>query len=148
MLVALSLTWRTILLTTGAPWQFCANKELEIWGKWLLSSIIVKRRFSIMCSCTSSTRSSSNDGWPSTALINHMLSTCCKLSAPATLNPLAHAVRPIDLAQLTMNFDGRYALCIQELYHRPHFTVGGRWNENLDLQPAQRCYSWAARQVT
>ena len=29
----------------------------------------------------------------------------------------------IDMAQLTMNFDRRYALCIQKLYHRPHFTV-------------------------
>ena len=30
----------------------------------------------------------------------------------------------IDLAQLTINFDRRYALCNQKLYHKPHFTVG------------------------
>ena len=45
------------------------------------------------------------------------LSTCCKLSAPATHHLLAHDVRHIDLAQLTMNFDWRYALRIQKLYH-------------------------------
>ena len=31
----------------------------------------------------------------------------------------------INLAQLMMNFDRRYALCIQKLYHRSHFTIGG-----------------------
>ena len=31
----------------------------------------------------------------------------------------------VDLAQRTLNFDRRYALCIQKLYHRPHFTIGG-----------------------
>ena len=30
-----------------------------------------------------------------------------------------------DLAKQTMNFDRRSALCIQKLYHRPHFTVRG-----------------------
>ena len=41
-----------------------------------------------------------NDVWPPTVLlIMHMLSTCCKLSAPATHHVLAHA---IDLAQLMM----------------------------------------------
>ena len=30
----------------------------------------------------------------------------------------------IDLTQLMMNFDRRYALCIQKLDHRLHFTVG------------------------
>ena len=39
-----------------------------------------------------------------------------------------------------MNFDRRYALCIQKLYHRPHFTVGGNWIKSLHLQPLQRCY--------
>ena len=47
----------------------------------------------------------------------------------------------IDLAQLTTYFYRRYALCIQNLYHSPHFTVGGCWNKSLYLQPLQRCYS-------
>ena len=46
----------------------------------------------------------------------------------------------IDLAQLTMYFDRRDALCIQKLYHRPHFTVGGCWNKSFHLQPLQLCY--------
>ena len=46
----------------------------------------------------------------------------------------------IGLAQLSMNFDRRYALCIQKIYHRPHFTVGGSWNKSLNLRPLQRCY--------
>ena len=46
----------------------------------------------------------------------------------------------IDLAQLTMNFDRRYALRIQELYDRAHFTFGESWNKSLYLQPLQRCY--------
>ena len=40
----------------------------------------------------------------------------------------------IALAQLT-NFYRRYALCIQKLHHRPHFTTGGSWNKSLYLQP-------------
>ena len=39
-----------------------------------------------------------------------------------------------------MNFDRRYALCVQKLYHRLHFTVGRSWNKSLHLQPLQRCY--------
>ena len=35
-----------------------------------------------------------------------------------------------DLTQPTMNFYRRYALYIQNLYHRPHFTVGGSWNKS------------------
>ena len=31
----------------------------------------------------------------------------------------------IHLAQLTKDFDRRYALCIQKLYYRPHFTSAG-----------------------
>ena len=46
----------------------------------------------------------------------------------------------IDIAQLTMNFVRSYALCIQKLYHRPYFTVGGCWNKSLYLEPLQRCY--------
>ena len=44
----------------------------------------------------------------------------------------------IDLAQL--NFDRRYALCIQKIYHRTHFTVGECWNKSFHVQPLQRCY--------
>ena len=33
-----------------------------------------------------------------------------------------------------------YALYIQKLYHRSHFTVGGSWNKNFQRQPLQRCY--------
>ena len=58
-----------------------------------------------------------NDGCPVTALlIMHMLSNCRKLSAPEMHHLLAHDFRPIDLERLT-NFDRRYALCIQKLYH-------------------------------
>ena len=39
-----------------------------------------------------------------------------------------------------MNFYLRYALCIQKLYHRPHFIVDGNWNKSLHLQLQQRCY--------
>ena len=46
----------------------------------------------------------------------------------------------IDLAQLMMNFDRRYALCIQKLYQRSHFTVGRCWNKSFHLQPLQRRY--------
>ena len=44
------------------------------------------------------------------------------------------------LVHLAMNFDERYALCIQKLYHRPRFTVGGSWNKSVHLQPLQLCY--------
>ena len=82
-----------------------------------------------------------NVGGPPTALlIVLVLSTCCKLSAPATHHLLAHDVSPIDMAELTMTFDRRYALCIQNVYHRPNFTVGGSWNKSLHLQPLQRCF--------
>ena len=50
--VPLTPTWGTIFWTTGAPWQFYATGS----GKWLLCSVIVKRRRSIMISRTSSTR--------------------------------------------------------------------------------------------
>ena len=46
----------------------------------------------------------------------------------------------IDLAQLTINLYRRYALCIQKLYHRPHFTAGRCSNKSLHLQPLQRCF--------
>ena len=46
----------------------------------------------------------------------------------------------IDLAQLTMNFDRRYALCIQKLYCKLHFTVRRCWNKILHLQLLQQCY--------
>ena len=44
------------------------------------------------------------------------------------------------LAQLIMNFHRRCALCIQKLYHRPDFIVGGSWNKSLHLQSLQRRY--------
>ena len=46
----------------------------------------------------------------------------------------------INLEELTMNFDRRYALYIHKVYHRMHFTVSGCWNKSLKLQPLQRCY--------
>ena len=46
----------------------------------------------------------------------------------------------IDLAHLTMNFNRRYALCIQKNYHRPHFTVGVCRNKSLQYQPLRQCY--------
>ena len=47
---------------------------------------------------------------------------------------------PPKFESSVMNFDRRYALCVQNLYHRPHFTVGDSWNKSLHLQPLQRCY--------
>ena len=84
-----------------------------------------------------------NDRWPPTALIMHMLKTCFKLSIPATAathHLLVLDFRPIILGQLTIHIDWRYALRIKKLYHSPHFTVGGSWNKNLQLQLLQRCY--------
>ena len=54
-----------------------------------------------------------NDGWPPNVLIMHVVDL---LQIVCTSNVLsaAHDVRSIDLAQLTMNFDQRYALCIQK----------------------------------
>ena len=81
------------------------------------------------------------DEWlPTALLIMHMLSTSCKLSAPAMHQLFAHDVSPIELAQLMINFDWCYALCIQKLYHRTHFTAGRGWNKSLHLQPLQWCY--------
>ena len=89
-----------------------AGNLREITGEFsnCEASILHKR------SRTSSTRSSimMDDQLRSLSCII-MLSTCCKLPAPATHYIPAHDVRPIDLAQLTMNFDHRYALCIQKL---------------------------------
>ena len=39
-----------------------------------------------------------------------------------------------------MNFDRRYAVCIQKLYHGPHFIVGRSWNKSLHLKLLQWCY--------
>ena len=83
-----------------------------------------------------------NDGWsPTGLLIMHMLSICCKLSAPPMRHLHAHYIRPIDLAQLMLYIDWCYAMCIQRLYHRPNSTVGGSWNNSLHLEPLQR-FSW------
>ena len=54
----------------------------------------------------------------------------------------------IDLTQLKINFHRRYALYIQNLYHRPHFTVGGSWNKSPQLQPLQRCYCENSGNIT
>ena len=79
-----------------------------------------------------------NYGWSPTALLTlHLLSTCCKLCAPGRRHLFAHDVRLIDQAHLIMYFDLRYALCIQKLYYRSYFTVGGSWNKSLQLQPLQ-----------
>ena len=73
-----------------------------------------------------------NDGWsPTGLLIMHMLSICCKLSAPPMRHLHAHYIRPIDLAQLMLDMDWRYALCILRLHRKPHFIVGGGWNKSL-----------------
>ncbi|GFU57044.1 hypothetical protein TNCV_1779111 [Trichonephila clavipes] len=45
--------------------------------------------------------------------------TLGKLRTLTTYHLLTHDVRPIDLAELTMNFNRRNALCIQELYYGP-----------------------------
>ena len=108
--------------------NFC-NKKREICGKWLASSIIVKRRFSIIRSRTSSTRSPvMMDGLPLCSSC-----TCCRpavncLHPPATHHLLAHDVRPLDLAHLT-NFDRRYVLCIQKLYHNRNSQSAGAGKE-------------------
>ena len=100
----------------------------------------MKRRFSIMRSRTSSRRSSvMTDGLPlcsSSCTRYRLLQIVCT----SMHHMLAHGVRRIDLVQLTMNFGRRYARCIQKLYHRTHFIVGGSWNKSLHLQPLQRCY--------
>ena len=84
---------------------FC-NKEREICGKWLFSSVILKRRFSITHSCTSYTTSSVMRV-SSYCTPHHAHFVGCKLSAPDTHHLLAHKARPTGLAQLTMNFDRR-----------------------------------------
>ena len=60
-----------------------------------------------------------HNGWPAAELLfTSMLWICFKLSAPATHYLLAHDVRPIDVAQLTMSFHRHNALCIQKLHHK------------------------------
>ena len=39
--------------------------------------------------------------------------------------------KPFEYDSNVMNFDRRYALCIQKLYQRPHSTVGGSWTKSL-----------------
>ncbi|GFX45825.1 hypothetical protein TNCV_934641 [Trichonephila clavipes] len=68
---------------------------------------------------------------------------------------LIHDAQPIDLTQLTMNFNRRNALCIQELYYRPNFASGGRRNKNFhfgsllphywhEVRPVRLSYDWTA----
>ena len=40
-----------------------------------------------------------------------------------------------------MNFDQRYAQCIQKLYRRLDLTVNESWNKSLHLQLLQQSYS-------
>ncbi|GFV54249.1 hypothetical protein TNCV_3467641 [Trichonephila clavipes] len=57
------------------------------------------------------------------------LTTIGILLTPATHHLLTHDGRPIDLTELTMNFNRCNALCIQELDHRPNLAGGGRRNK-------------------
>ena len=121
--------WRIIFWTTDSPWQFCATRrgKSAVNGWWV--SVTSKRRFFIIFFPHKLYKVVRNDGWPPTALLTmRMLSTCCKLSEPATHHLLTYHVRSIYLAQVTVNFDRRYALCIHKLYQRPHFIVGGSSN--------------------
>ena len=45
-----------------------------------------------------------------------------------------------DIAGDEFRWARRCALCIQRLYHRSHFTVGGCWNKSLHLKLQLRCY--------
>ncbi|GFU35922.1 uncharacterized protein TNCV_4030281 [Trichonephila clavipes] len=70
-----------------------------------------------------------DERWSTTALfIMDTLTTHGKLPTPALHDLLTHDVRPIDLTKLTMNFNRRNALCIQELYYRPNLACGGKRN--------------------
>ncbi|GFU34559.1 hypothetical protein TNCV_1992911 [Trichonephila clavipes] len=57
---------------------------------------------------------------------------------------LTRDVRPIDMTQLTMNFNWRNALCIQELYPRPNIAGGGRRNKSFHFGPLLPSYSQEA----
>ncbi|GFX98712.1 uncharacterized protein TNCV_1502901 [Trichonephila clavipes] len=72
---------------------------------------------------------------PTAISIMDTLMTLGKLPTPATHHLLTHDVRPIDLTELTMNFNGRNALSIQELYHRPSLTGGTRRNKSFHFGP-------------
>ena len=72
---------------------------------------------------------------PIAFFIMNTLTTFGKLPTLATHNLLTHDIRPIDLIELTMNFNWRNALCIQELYHRPNLAVGGRRNKSVHFGP-------------
>ena len=65
----------------------------------------------------------------------------CSKTTPRLASCATCSELHIDLAQLTMNFDRRYALCIQKLYHKPHFTAWWSFNKSLQLQLLQRCFS-------
>ncbi|GFX37488.1 uncharacterized protein TNCV_4899181 [Trichonephila clavipes] len=72
---------------------------------------------------------------PTTLFIMDALTTFGKLRTPATHHLLTHDVRPIDLTELTINFNWRNALRIQELYHRPNLVGGGRRNKSFHFEP-------------
>ncbi|GFX52111.1 hypothetical protein TNCV_981481 [Trichonephila clavipes] len=63
------------------------------------------------------------------------LTTLGKLPSPATHHLLTKDVQPIDLTELTMNFNRCNALCIQELYHRPNLASGVRRNKSFHFGP-------------
>ena len=73
-----------------------------------------------------------------THLAHNFLNNRCSMTI--LFNKERENCRKRLLAWLMMNFDWRYVLCIQKLYHRPYFKVGRRWNKSLLLQPLQRCF--------
>ncbi|GFX54426.1 hypothetical protein TNCV_3825251 [Trichonephila clavipes] len=62
-------------------------------------------------------------------------------------NPGSKIRAPIDLAELTMNFNRRNAFSIQELYHRPNLASGGRRYKSLHFGPVLSRYWNEARPV-
>ncbi|GFT11482.1 uncharacterized protein TNCV_2523021 [Trichonephila clavipes] len=92
----------------------------------------MRRQFSIPRCRTNSTRSTlMRDGQPLRSSSWTFLITLGKLPTPATHRLLTHNVRPINLIELTINFNRRNALYIQELYHRRNLAGCGRRNKSF-----------------
>ncbi|GFW14073.1 uncharacterized protein TNCV_3546621 [Trichonephila clavipes] len=74
---------------------------------------------------------------PTALFIMNTLLTLGKLPTPATHGLLTHdvCVWPIELTELTMNFNRRNALCIQELYHRTKLAGSGKRNKCFHFGP-------------
>ncbi|GFU29896.1 hypothetical protein TNCV_1686831 [Trichonephila clavipes] len=68
------------------------------------------------------------------------MTTSGKLPTPERHHLLTHDVRPIDLNELTMNFNSRNALRIQELNHRPGLAGCGRRNKIFQFGPLLPSY--------